>query len=105
MNNPLEKSAHLEIYYEKNPSYKSFFIDGLIGGKTPTGSINLNFYATRNIIPKSVKHEVENGLLSQTGVNSDDSKVGIIREIEAGVYMDETTANDIYEFLKVILNK
>lgn len=100
-----ENPNHIDIYYEKNPTYKTMYVDGLIGGKTPTGSINMNFYSTRNFIPKSVRHEVDGGLLRAEGVNSKDSKFGIIREIEAGIYMDEKTATDIYEFLKRVLNK
>ena len=93
----------VNIYYEKNPLYRVIYADGLIGGITPTNGVNLNFYSTRNTIPKSVSHELnQDGTLNEKGTISNDSKVGIIREIEFGVYMTKDSAHDIYKFLKKI---
>ena len=98
------KKANIEIFYEKTPLYRTIYSDGLIGGLTPTGSINLSFYATRNPIPKSITHEIApNGIVDPKGVKSEDSKSGIIREVEVGIYMNRKTAKDIYEFLKKII--
>jgi hypothetical protein len=97
------KQASIEIYYEKNPLYRTIYADGLIGGITPAKGFNLTFYATRNPIPKSTIHEINSeGGVNPIGVASNDSKFGIIREIEVGVYMNKETAKDIYEFLKNI---
>jgi hypothetical protein len=97
--------SEITIHYEKNPEFRTVYTDGLIGGITPTGMVNLNFYATRNIIPKSVAHEVtSDGKLENPGVNSEESKDGIVREIELGVYMNQDTAMDIYEFFKKMFN-
>ena len=83
--------------------YRTIYADGLIGGVTPTQSVNLNFYATRNVIPKSIAYEFNgDGTLKEDGLKSDDSKDGIIREIEIGVYMNKDTARDVYDFLKRI---
>lgn len=90
----------LRFFYEKNPLYRVVYTDGLIGGLTPTGAINLNFYATRSTIPKSVLHTIEEGKLSPKGIPSEDSKKGVMREIEIGIYMNKKTAREIYEFLK-----
>lgn len=93
----------IDIHYEKNPQFRTVYADGLIGGTTPAGMVNLNFYATRNIIPRCVSHDVaDNGMLINPGRNSDDSKEGIIREIEVGVYMSRESARDVYTFLKTM---
>lgn len=81
--------------------YRTVYADGLIGGFTPANSVCLNFYATRNPIPKATTHDIgPDNTVSPEGKLSDDSKIGIIREIEFGVYMNEQTARDIYAFLQ-----
>lgn len=91
----------VEIHYQKNPLYRSIYSDGAIGGLTPLNFINLNFYATRQPIPRSTQQSIyEDGLIDAEV--SDDSKKGIIREIEFGVYMSRQTAEDLYSFLKGI---
>ena len=101
-----DKKSSINIYYEKTSMYRSIHADGLIGGITPKNIVNLNFYSTRNSIPKSVNHSINyNGELDEFGVNSPDSKVGIFREIEMGIYMNKETAEEIYDFLKIILKK
>ena len=101
-----EKKANINIYYEKNPLYRTIYSDGIIGGLTPKNMINLNFYSTRNTIPKSVNHSLNSfGMLDKVGTRSEDSKIGIIREIETGVYINVETAGEIFEFLKIVLKK
>lgn len=98
------KPPQVQIHYEKNPLYRTIYSDGLVGGITPTNAIHLSFYATRNIIPKSTSHVIQkDNTLNPIGEPSKDSKVGIMREIEVGVYVNRQTAKDIYEFLKKIL--
>lgn len=95
--------ANVEIFYEKNPLYRTIHADGLIGGPTPNNSIYLGFYASRSVIPKSMTHNInDDGTLNSTGTPGADSKSGIFREIEIGVYMSKDTAKDMYEFLKKI---
>lgn len=96
--------SEIRFYYEKNPSYRIIYTDGIIGGITPTKAVNLNFYATRPTIPKSTIHPiVEDNKISPEGVPSEDSKIGIMREIEIGIYMNIRTAKEVYEFLKNLL--
>lgn len=100
------QNNQIEIFYEKNPQYRTIFADGAIGGFTPTGRFNLTFYGTRKTIPKSAKHEItSDGKVSALGIPSKDSKSGVIREIEVGVYMDDKTAKEVYDFLKTIFEK
>ncbi len=101
-----ENKPIVKIHYEKNPQYRTVYVDGAIGGITPTNAINLNFYSTRHPIPKNVEFELrEDGTLNKDGQPSLDSKTGIIREIEFGIYLNHDSATDLYEFLKRTLNK
>ena len=98
---PVEDST-IQIHYEKNPMYRTVFSDGAIGGKTPTDTVFIGFYCTRNTIPKSMIYNLtEGGALGDAKV-SDDSKSGFIRELEIGVYMTKQSAKDLYEYLKDI---
>lgn len=91
----------IAIHYQKNPFYRTIYADGLIGGKTLANAYSFSFYATRNPIPKILVHDVDqDGTIEPIGKSSEDSKIGIIREIEIGIYMNETTARDIYVYLK-----
>ncbi len=101
-----EKPSTIEIHYQKNPMYRSVYADGAIGGITPTNKINLGFYATRKSIPKSITFELnQNGAISKPIAVSSESKEGIVREIEFNVYMDKSTAHELYLFLKKIFNE
>ena len=103
----MEKEAGInsvDIHYEKNPQYRTIHTDGAIGGVSPIGMINLAFYSTRHAIPKSINQKLNpDGSMSQEPTTiSEDSKSGVIREIEFGVYMNKQTAQDLYNYLKNI---
>ena len=93
------------IHFEKNPLYRSIYADGAVGSISPSNDLNLCFYATRNIIPKAIIRKVdESGLVGEEMGVSEDSKSGIIHEIEVGVYMNKETAKKLYGFLKKIFD-
>lgn len=102
-----KKPESIEIFYEKNPQYRTINADGAIGGLTPTNQVNISFYSTRNTIPKSITHKInDNGSLSEIPVEiNKDSKFGILREIEFGVYMSRQSAHELYLFLKKIFEQ
>lgn len=100
-----EKEPYVQIHYEKNPLYRTVFADGAVGGETPSGAFNLTFYATRKVIPKSTRHAISvDGKVNPIGIPSGDSKKGIMREVEVGVYMNMKTAKEIFDFLKPIFD-
>jgi hypothetical protein len=103
----IDNKSEVIVHYEKNPGYRMIYSDGVIGGETPDGDcINLNFFATRHTIPKARIHKIEDdGRTSKVGINSDDSKDGLICEIEFGVYLKKDAAEKIYELLKNVLRK
>ena len=90
----------LTIHNKISPNYKSYHIDGAYGGITTRGYISLSFYAERGPIPKSTDFEViENTGLKKIG-DSEDSKKGILREFEVGVYLDINTAKELHTYLE-----
>lgn len=90
--------TEITVYNKISHNFRELHVDGAYGGLTPKGLININFYAERFPIPKSIVHN----LLDKTSIDSEDSKVGLIREFEFGIYMDLNVAKQISDFL---LNK
>ena len=92
--------SKIEFHNKITSNYREVHIDGAYGGITPRNYINLSFYSERFPIPKSSTYEVgESGSIGKLIANSQDSKTGIIREYEFGVYMDIRTALEIGRFL------
>lgn len=99
-----DSKEKLMIHYQKNPLYRNVYADGAIGGVTPQGKLNLNFYATRNTIPKSVEYDIsKDGAISDEKARIVNGKSGLVREIEFSIYLDKNTAKDLYSFLKLHL--
>ena len=99
-----KKPDKIDIHYIKNPSYRGVHVDGALGGLTPRKYLSINFYAERGVIPKSE----EIALLpdgkpdkSKDRKISDDSKKGLIREIEFGVYLDINATIEIKNWLEL----
>lgn len=90
----------VNVHYVKNSEYRQIHVDGALGGITPKGKININFYAERLVIPKAEECDVTaDGKLGKRMSVSPDSKDGIIREIEFGTYMDLETAKSLKTWL------
>jgi len=96
MNTDKPKKDKINIHYQKNPLYREIHVDGLIGGLTPRGNVTISFYAERLVIPKCEEYKVtEDGQLKELVKVSEDSKQGIIREVEFEAYLDINTLKDI----------
>lgn len=88
------------IHNKISASFREVHVDGAYGGITPQGLVNLNFFAERTPIPKSSEFEItEEQKVGTLIKHSDDSKSGILREFEFGIYMNIQTAKSIVELL------
>lgn len=88
------------IYNKISPNYRQIHVDGAYGGLTTRGLINLSFYAERLPIPKASDFDItEQGTVGNFSSNSEDSKTGIIREYDFGIYMDLPAAKSLVDFL------
>lgn len=96
-----KKENEITVYNKISHNFRELHVDGAYGGLTPKGLININFYAERFPIPKSIIHNLLDRT-TQDSEDSEDSKEGIIREFEFGIYMDLNVAKQISDFL---LNK
>lgn len=97
-----KKSKQLKVTFHNKVSagFREIHVDGALGGITPRGFINVNFFAERFPIPKSTDFNVsENRKIAEKLGDSIDSKTGIIREYEFGIYMGIDTAKSLAKFL------
>ena len=93
-------STQVSIHNKINPNFREVHVDGAHGGITSKGYINLNFYAERQALPKTIELSVDdNGQILSTEISAD-SKIGFLREYEFGIYMDLSTATEIVDFLQ-----
>lgn len=92
------KETEVTIHNKISNNFRELHVDGAYGGLTPQGLINMNFYAERLAIPKATDYKVEETQLIKIK-DSEDSKKGIIREFETGVYMTIQTAIALNKWL------
>lgn len=95
------------IHNKISDYYKAYHVDGAYGGITPQGILSLSFFAERFPIPKSTEFKVnqESGRIVSKIADSPDSKTGVIREYEAGIYMSLDTAKEIIKLLQTKIDQ
>ena len=96
------KKNKVTIHNKILNSYTIYHVDGAFGGVTPQGLINLSLFAERVPIPKSSDFEIlDDGKVGKLIQNSTDSKKGILREYQAGIYMDLAVAKSLVTLLNL----
>lgn len=89
----------IEFHYLKSNAFRVLHVDGVYGGISPDGKINLSVYNQRRPIPKKITHELEGNILGDEITEKRESKQGVIRELEANLVMDATTAIALRDWL------
>ncbi len=88
----------LDFHYLKTPSFRSYHVDGALGGFTPSGDLYMELFVERYPTPQTVRYKLSpegrlEGEISRTG------KDGIIREVEAAIIMNMNTATTLRDWL------
>jgi len=93
--------------YHKEGTYIPKYVNGAIGGVTPTKEIVFDFYLERNRIPELQLYELgSEGALGDVTVEEPDYKVPHLdRIIQCGIVMNLETAKKIHEFLATHIKK
>lgn len=87
--------------YLKTQHYREFFVNGVYGGLTPKGYLQMTVFNERRAIPKQTSHAVDsNGLIGDEITNSRLTRESIIRSVDATLYMDIDTAEKTVEWMK-----
>lgn len=93
-----EEANEIEFHYVKSNFFRVLHITGAFGGVTPQLNIHMNVFGDRPPIPKMIVQAItpENRIGSET---RRDSRVGIVREVEADIVLDIDTAKALVEWL------
>ncbi len=85
--------------YIKSPLFRVVHADGVWGGVTPRGFINMNFWNTRTPIPTRIIQEVKpsGDLGKELGRESRDA---IVREVDVGIILDLELAKSVSKWLR-----
>jgi hypothetical protein len=96
----MEEKKEIHIHNLKSKQYREVFTDGASLGITPSGYFHLNFFAQRNAIPKGMVFEVtDGGEMGQIKSILPESKSGIVRQHEIGLYLDFKTCESLRDLL------
>lgn len=87
----------IEFHYLKPPDYRTFHVDGAIGGPTPSGGLSVSFFVERSPIPQNITYELKNGQLG--GEVRRSGKVGVIRELDCGIVLTLPAAKTLHSWL------
>lgn len=96
-----KKKERLPFHYIKANQFRVIHADGVHGGITPRGYIQMALFSDRHPIPQIVVHEIDqDGKVSPKELASERvSKPGIVREVETEVIMDLDAAKVISKWL------
>lgn len=93
----------IDVHYLKSEGFREVACDGVMGGPTPHGKLWLSFYSERFPLPRVVRQEVrpvEGDRFETSGPGSVlESRSGMIRNVEFGVYMSVETATQLRDWL------
>ncbi|WP_163381076.1 hypothetical protein [Cyclobacterium sp. SYSU L10401] len=102
----MKKPKEITIHNIKANQYREVFSDGASLGITPTGYFYLNFFSQRNAIPKGMVFELsDKGHLGELKSLTSDSKDGIVRQHEIGIYLDLKTCKNLRDLLDNKINE
>jgi hypothetical protein len=103
----------ITFHYLKSSGYRDTHCDGVFGGMTPGGGyLWIGFFSERTPVPKEAVHEaipvagIEDGVAAGRLISEEsDIKEGVIRTLEAGVFMDVNLAENFKKWLEGHINE
>jgi hypothetical protein len=90
-------SGDVEFHYRKSAHFRVIFAEGAYGSVTPRGLVHFALYNERAPLPRRTTMTVRNGEASPETVA--ESLKGMVREVEADVVMELSTAIVFHDWL------
>ncbi len=92
--------SEVKLDYIKAPTFKDVFVDGVFGGITPRGYIQMAVYNERFAIPQTVVFKVqEDGSPGDEVEHKRVARSDVVRDLEANLIMDADLARSIGTWL------
>ncbi len=90
----------VHFHYIKSSLYRTIHVDGVSGGPTPQGLIQVAIFSERFPIPKeTVQKLLKHGELGEEILEQRITRSGIIREVEANIVMKLDVARNFANWL------
>ncbi|HUZ61505.1 MAG TPA: hypothetical protein VMU83_22200 [Hanamia sp.] len=90
----------ITIHNKITNNFRHSHVDGAYAGITPRGLVSVSFFSERGPIPKASDFRItDENKLGELISNSSDSKTGILREFEVGIYLDIMTTKALITLL------
>lgn len=89
----------LRFHYIKSNYFRVIHADGVYGGVSPQGLIQIAFFSERVPIPQQTVHTFDNGKISGEVEEFRVSRDGVVREIETNVLMSVAEAKKLRDWL------
>ena len=97
-------TSELQFHFVKSNFFRVIHADGVAGGVSPKGAIQISFFNERAAIPKLTVHKVTldaNGhaIPGEEIVGRREGKEGIVREVETEIVMPLEVAEAFHKWL------
>lgn len=92
----------IRFHFIKSNFFRVVHADGVFGGATPKGLLQMAFFSERFPIPLSVTHAVSPTSPDSVGIGKElqrETKDGVVREVEVEVIMNLSAALAFQEWL------
>ncbi|QKZ13986.1 hypothetical protein [Spirosoma sp. KUDC1026] len=91
----------VDIHFIKSGDFRTAYINGVFGGFTPRGQLNIDFFSERIPIPTKISYVANQQDQDKVEMKEVDreGKNGAVREFHFGVIMDMDTAREMRAWL------
>ncbi len=90
----------IRFHYQKTNQFRNVRIDGIFGGITATGNIQMDFFSERNPIPKALVFPISPaGVLGDEVEEDRQTKDGVVRDVEFSSVIDVDKAKALVSWL------
>ncbi len=91
----------VQFHYIKTNQFKDVHVDGVFGGVSPSGFIQMAVFTERVPIPQTIVHRIkEDGSLAEEVVQERVGRSGIVRDVDVNLIFNAQTARLLIEWLK-----
>ncbi len=95
-----ELPSEIKLDYIKAPTFRDIFVDGVFGGVTPRGYIQMAVYNERFSIPQTAVLELNpDGTAGEEILEKRVSRSDVVRDVEANLIMDAELARSVAAWL------
>ena len=90
--------SEVEFFFELDKDYRIIASNGVWGGLTPRGQLQLDFFVEKLAIPDSIKNAIsEDGRIGKELSRSPMKRV--VRRLQVGILLSIGEARDLIEFM------